>query len=149
MTLIRYGQAFLVTCDWQLLQFLRCFSLWSYTHVRANSVFGDLSFILYLYAHVIMNIEKGLKIHKFSSADLNESQSNSVKKIFSIVVEIAHTAVQLCSKRNLNPTFEVRFWELGSSDWVLASHHNHHHFSPVLHLTWPRHQHNHHTTRTR
>ena len=56
-----------------------------------------------------MNIEKKVEIHKLSSPDLNESHTNSVKKIFSIAVEIAHTAVQLFSKRNLNPTFEVRF----------------------------------------
>ena len=78
-------------------------------HVRAYSVFRDLSSVIYLHAPAIMNIEKGLKIHKLSSPGLSESQPNSVKKIFSIAVEKAHTAVQLCSKRNLNPTFEVRF----------------------------------------
>ena len=43
-------------------------------HVRAYSVFGDLSSVLYLHAHTTMNrVEKGLKIHKLSSPDLNES----------------------------------------------------------------------------
>ena len=80
-----------------------------YKVIRMSGQTQFLGIFHLIYAHAIMNIEKGLKIHKLSSPGLSESQPNSVKKIFSIAVEIAHTAVQFFSKRNLNPNFEVRF----------------------------------------
>ena len=85
-------------------------------HYKVIRMSGQTQFLgifhlsyIYMLIMPIMNIEKGWKTHKLSTPDLNESWPSSVKKIFSIAAKIAHTAVQLCSKRNLNPTFEVRF----------------------------------------